>query len=215
MSKIIHSLTQASIDSKNFSGVILARLHFDPIRRYSNAYQSIYWDEDGTGEVEYTGFGDLVSMSVLNETVELQAQTIQLTISGIPNQSITDAFGTSYIGKPVYLWYATLDRNTHAVEGGQDGPVLIFAGRMDFANIEFGDTASITLNATSRLADWERPRGGRFNASYQQRRVDATDKGFRYVRELQNKPISWGGITITDPGGRDSDDGRRRRQGDR
>lgn len=212
MSKIIDSLVQSALDSKNFAGTILCQMHFDPIQRYCSAGQSIYWDE-GAGEVEYIGMGDLASMSVLTESSEVQAQTIQLTLTGIPNLAITDAFSTEYINKAVYLWYATLEPSTYAVQGGSTGPILIFAGRMDFATIEFGDTASITMNATSRLADWERVRGGRFNHTYQQRYIDTTDTGFEYVRGIQNRPVIWGGQTLEAPGGnvRDPTDPRRDR----
>jgi len=200
MSKTIHATVQASIDSGNLAGVVLAKLDFSPVVRYTNAYQSIYWDETGGGEVEYVALGNLASMSVLSETSELAAQTIQLTLSGIPNSSITDIFSNEYIGKPLQVWYATLDKDTYAVEGGQSGPVLLFAGRMDFGNIEFGKTATITVNATSRLADWERPRGGRFNHAHQTRHVDANDLGFEYIQAIQNKPLAWGGVSIGDPG---------------
>jgi len=199
--KTVDATVQASLDSGNLSGVVLAKLDFNPIVRYTNAYQNIYWDEAGGGELEYVGLGNLASMSVLNETTELGAQTVQLTLSGIPNSSITSIFSNDYIGKPLQVWYATLNKDTYAVEGGQNGPILLFAGRMDFGNIEFGKTATITVNATSRLADWERPRGGRFNHAYQIRHVDSTDSGFRYVQGLQDKPIQWGGVSISDPGG--------------
>lgn len=205
MGKVIDSLVQASIDSKNFTGVVLAKMEFTPIHRFCSAYQNIYWDEGlpspDSGEQEYLGLGNLVGMSVLQESSELQAQTIQLTLSGIPNSYITDAFSNEYVGKPVYLWYATLDTDTYAVEGGSTGPVLIFAGSMDYINIEFGTTCTLTLNCTSRLSDWERSRGGRFNQAYQQRHVDATDIGFEYVQGIQNLAVSWGGVTIADPGG--------------
>jgi len=204
MGKTINSTVQAAIDSGEFTGVILAKLHFNPIRRYTNAYQSIYWDESGGGELEYEGLGHFASISVLEESSELSATTIQLTLSGIPNDTVTDIFSDDYIGEPVYLWYATLDKNTFAVEGGQNGPVLIFAGRMDYGTMTFGDDATISVNATSRLADWERARGGRFNHEYQLRHVDITDYGFFYVQGLQNKPISWGGETLSDPGSSDT-----------
>jgi hypothetical protein len=202
MSKTIDSLVQTSIDSKQFAGVILAKLSFDSPTgdlRYSNSYQTIYWDE-GSGEEEYLGLGNLADISVLNETDQLGAETIQLSLSGIPNASLTNALSTRYIGNPCYVWYATLDKDTYAVEGGSTGPVLIFAGLMDYATIEFGETVTIIMNATSRLADWERPRGGRFNEAYQKRHVDPTDSGFDQVRALQNKEISWGGQTVLDPG---------------
>ncbi len=198
--KVIDSLVQTALDGKNFSGVLLAQLHFNPILRYNNSYQTVYWDESGTGDQAYIGLGHLASISVLSETNELAAQTIQLKVSGIPNDAITDAFSDEYIGNPCYLWYATLDTSTYAVQGGQTGPILIFAGRMDYANVEFGSEASIVINVTNRLADWERARGGRFNEGYQQRRVDPNDLGFRYVQGIQHKPITWGAITISDPG---------------
>jgi hypothetical protein len=118
---------------------------------------------------------------------------------------ITDIYSNDYIGKPAYIWYATLDPDTYAVQfespnTAEDGPILIFAGLMDFGTIEFGETATITVNVTSRLADWERARGGRFNHAHQQTYVDANDLGFEYVEGLQDKPIGWGGIVIADPG---------------
>ncbi len=198
MTKVIDSLVEASIDSRNFPGVVLARLHFDTIQRFNSSPQAVYWDEDGGGEQQYIGVGRMGDIGAGPETNELSSQSIQLVLSGIPNTAITDAFGDSYLGQPVYIWYATLDKNTYAVEGGQNGPVLYFAGLMDTAQIEFGDTCTITVNATNRLADWERPRGGRFNDSYQRRKVDANDKAFRYVQALRDKDISWGAFSLTD-----------------
>jgi len=209
MTKIIDSLVQASIDSKNYAGIILCRAHYDDVLRIANTYQSIYWDE-GSGEVEYLGAGDLASIAAVPETNELAAQNIQLTLSGIPNQYITDAFSDDYSGKPVYLWYATLNKETYAIEGGSSGPVLFFAGRMDNSTIEFGKTATITLNATSRLADWERPHGGRYNHAYQTMYVDPTDDAFKYMLGLQNKAITWGANTIVDPEGTDTPNYRNR-----
>jgi hypothetical protein len=200
MSKTIEGLTQSILEGDSLTGVVLAKLYFSPEQRYSNAYQSIYWDEAGLGEEEYIGLGNLASMSILTETLELAAHTIQLSLSGIPNSMVTDIFSNEYIGKPVYVWYGTLDPDTYAINDGQNGPVLLFAGRMDYGTIEFGETATIIVNATGRLADWERPRGGRFNHAYQQRHVDPGDLGFKYVQALQDKPISWGGSTVDDPG---------------
>lgn len=214
MSKAIDGIVQNTINTKEFSGVILARLEFSTggFHRYCNAYQTVYWEETaGFGEQAYIGLGNLAGISTLTETTDLSAQTIQLTLSGIPNSTITDIFSTNYIGKPVYLWYATIDKETYAVEHDGDdadsGPVLIFSGLMDFGTVEFGETATITVNATHRLADWERPRGGRFNREYQLRYIDEFDRGFKYVKELQNKPISWGGETVAAPGNDDGNGG--------
>lgn len=218
MSKIIDSLVQGSIDSKNFTGVLLARLHFNPNSptnwvRVNNTNQSIYWDESGSGEEEYIGVGRLGSISVMEETNELGAITLNFTLSGIPQGATDEAFSDEYRNQQAYVWYATLDPDTYAVEGGQTGPVLAFAGLMDYCTVEFGQTNTISLQATSRLADWERPRGGRFNQGYQKQYIDPTDDGFEYVIPLQGAALTWGGKTLADPGtglgggGKDSDEG--------
>lgn len=202
MSKSIDALVQASIDSKNYTGVVLARLELlgsDGYLRLANTYQTIYWDEGSPlGEMPYLGIGELGQISVLPETSELTSSTIQLTLTGIPNSVLADGFSDDYRNQPVYIWYATLDRDTYAVEGGQTGPVLAFAGMMDYATIEFGKTATVTITATQRLTDWERPRGGTFNHHYQQTYVDSKDTGFKLVLQLQNKEISWGQYSLTD-----------------
>ena len=122
MSKIIDSLVQTDLDSKSFVGVLLARFHFSsPVGtwRYSNAYQSIYWDEAGIGELEYQGVGNFASIQPVPETNDLSAQSMQFSLSGVPNEAITAVFNKSaYQNKPVYLWYGVLDKQTFAVRGG-------------------------------------------------------------------------------------------------
>jgi len=202
MSKSIDALVQASLDSKNYTGVVLARLELlgsDGYLRLANTYQTIYWDEGSpNGEMPYLGVGELGQISAMPETSELGTTSIQLTLTGIPNEIIADGFSDDYRSQPVYIWYATLDPDTYAVEGGQTGPVLAFAGMMDYANIEFGKTATVTITATQRLTDWERPRGGTFNHHYQHTYVDPTDSGFSSVLLLQSKEISWGAYTLED-----------------
>jgi len=210
MPKTIHATVQNALDSKNYAGVILCRMEFDSpfgTIRLCNAFQSIYWDE-GSGEIEYEGVGDLASISAAPETNELGAQSLSLTISGIPSTTLTEVFSTKYAGNPVYLWYATLDPLTYAVHA--DSPVLFFAGHMDFATIEFGEISTVTLNATSRLADWERPTGGRYNDAYQRAYIDPTDQGFKEMVALQGMTISWGAASLMDPGDSSGgdDDGR-------
>lgn len=207
MSKVIDSLVQSELDSKDFVAVMLAKFDFVPDTphlgpfRFCNAYQTIYWDEEGTGEVAYTGLGNLAGVAVVPETNELSNITMQFTLSGIPSNLITGIFDrTAYQNRACYLWYGLLDKQTFAVQGGQTGPVLIFAGLMDYCTFEFGKTASISLTASSRLADWERPRGGRYNESYQRTYVDSTDSGFKYVKPLQSKEIRWAGRNAADPG---------------
>jgi hypothetical protein len=208
MSKTIDTLVQNQLDSKDYAAVLLARFHWDagtphfgPLR-LTNAMQNIYWDEEGAGEEEYIGLGNLVSVSPIPEVTELSGISMQFTLSGIPNNLVTGVFDKdAYQNNPCYVWYAVVDKQTYAVEGGQTGPILVFAGLMDYCTFEFGQTATINLTASSRLADWERPRGGRYNQSYQQNYIDASDYGFEWVKPLQDLEIRFGGSSVLDPGG--------------
>ena len=209
MSKIIDSLVQQDLDSKDYAAVLLARFHFEsPINtlRYTNAPQNIYWDEGSpAGEVEYQGLGNLVSIDSVTETADIAANTMNFTLSGISSTNLNVTLDRLlYQNKACYLWYGLLDKQTYAIQGGQTGPILIYRGLMDYANITMDQQEiTISLNTSSRLTDWEKAKGGRFNHEYQKRYVDSTDEGFKYVVPLQGKEIMWAGKSASDPGGGD------------
>jgi len=62
---------------------------------------------------------------------------------------------------------------------------------MDTMDVELGTTASITVAAESRLADWDRPRVRRYNAADQNISYPS-DKGFEFVPQMVEKSIRWG-----------------------
>ena len=70
-------------------------------------------------------------------------------------------------------------------------PVLVFHGRMDVMNIEIGNTATITVTAESRLADWNRARTSRYTDEEQQRLYPG-DKGLQYVAQTAEMELVWG-----------------------
>ena len=58
-------------------------------------------------------------------------------------------------------------------------------------DIDVGATATITVNAESRLADWDRPRVRRYNHEDQQ--IDYPgDMGFEFVPQMATKELRWG-----------------------
>jgi len=192
MSKILSTAVETLIESGDIATCMLARLHFSNSTypsRYANAGQDIYWDEAGAGEEVYQAVGNLGSIEALAETDELQLQTIQLTLTGIKPETINHAMFANHAGNPAFIWRAILDKDTFAVIGD---PVLMFAGRMDFLTISLGETAAVSIQVISRLSDWEKTKGGRFNTAYQITYVDPTDQGFQYLPSLVNKNLTWG-----------------------
>jgi hypothetical protein len=138
----------------------------------------------------YIGLGEVVSIGAMTETSELGGVSLQVQISGIPQVNLQKALALNYQGNYAILSLATLDDN-YQVETSS-GPFPVFRGRMDTMQIEYGETATITININSRLADWETPHGGRYNHGYQKYHVDLTDQGFEYMAQLADIEIVWG-----------------------
>lgn len=135
----------------------------------------------------WLGVGRLGSIDPVKEGADLQARGLALRMSGIDPASISLALGTQYQGRGCKVWLAPLT-SEHAVVAD---PILIFWGRMDTMDIDLGSTATITVNAESRLADWDRPRVRRYNHEDQQ--IDYPgDKGFEFVPQMVTKELRWG-----------------------
>jgi hypothetical protein len=141
----------------------------------------------------WSGAGDFGGLSPVDESTEVRAAGLAFTLSGIPSNSIALALGDSYRGRPCKLWMAILD-DAEAIVGAHQ----IFAGRMDVMKIDdTGETATISVQAESRLVDLRRPRSLRYTDAEQQR-LFAGDVGLEYVAKLAEKPLFWG---VPAPGG--------------
>ena len=140
------------------------------------------------GGTTFIGGGDFLGISQISETFEIQANGINITLSGIPSDLISSALNETYQGRPAKLYLGLLDANGAVVAD----PYLMFSGRMDTMGIEdSGDTANIGLTAESRLIDLERSRERRYTSEDQ--KIDyPNDKGLEFIADLQDKEIVWG-----------------------
>jgi len=129
------------------------------------------------------GVGYLGEINGLGENIEMSASQITLSISGIPNQRITDLHSTKYQERDVFIYQCDLDAN-YQVNNSR----LIWAGFMDTADVEIGDTAMIQMRCESPLALWNRQTPRRMN-DQQQQRLHAGDRGLQYVAALRSVRI--------------------------
>lgn len=190
-------------------GTIIAPWN-DNVFRVNLAGQSVYWDEFGVGEKEYIGSGDLIDISSVEEGVELQNYVLNLSISGLPTDPslIQEIKNSKYKNGSLIMYLAILDKE-YSIQfdtNEEEGPIVLFAGRMDTMNITVGETSTVDVQTSSRLSDWERTRGGRYNRQTQGRYYDLNllpinhphyksgrDQGFDYVESLQQLELQWGG----------------------
>lgn len=150
----------------------------------------------GLGEITlngntYTGTGNLLQISQVQETQDIAAKGMTLSLSGIPSALLALALTEPYQGRTckVYLGFMT------SWESPDTSPdtMEIFSGYMDQMTIDEGDeTSTISVSVESRLIDLQRPRNRRYTAENQKIRYPS-DKGFDFIESLQDQRLSWGG----------------------
>lgn len=169
----------------SFSPLLAVELNFDSgILRLWNGYADLTID----GET-YIGSGNLLQISGIEETGEIAARGVTMTLSGLSTDIISVALQENYQNRTARIYLGAIQ---------SDGTVQsyqVFAGRLDVMNIEeSGETATISVTAENRLIDLERPRIRRYT-SEDQKSIYPGDLGLDYVNDLQDKTLDWGKST--------------------
>lgn len=134
----------------------------------------------------YLGAGQLLNISTVEETTEIQAVGANFTLSGIPSDFLSLALQEPYQGRECRIYFGSL------VTGVDPSFLEIFSGEMDQMNIiEASDTCTISVSAENALIKLDRPVIRRLTNTDQQSRYP-NDKGLEYVASLQDKEIYWG-----------------------
>lgn len=138
------------------------------------------------GAKTYLGAGQLLSLSSVEETTEIEAKGASLTLSGIPSSFISAALTQPYQGRECRIYFGVTNSPADYVE--------VFAGELDQMNVvEAADTATIQVTAENVLVRLERPAVRRFTDQDQKSRYPG-DRGLEFVAGLQDKEIFWGRV---------------------
>lgn len=178
----VDSSQSAALVAPHMSGVAFVQVNLTDILYLSTLPYSFQWNGH-----TWIGAGNLGSISSVGENTDLQAQGVNLTLSGVDPSLIASALGEQYQGKQTQIWFCPLDANGQLI----GTPIRIFNGRADTMSIEVALTAAITLAAESSLVDFFRVRSSRFNDEDQQAKFPG-DLGFQYVAQMVEKQIVWG-----------------------
>lgn len=136
----------------------------------------------------YQGVGNLLDIGRTNETSDLSAQGLVLTLSGVDPTILPKALGVDYHGRDCFLYFGILDANDNPSQ------VEVFSGFMDVMAInEDPESPTIELTVESNYIKLERPNNTRYTASYQ-KSIHAGDLGLDFVESLQDKTVLWGRV---------------------
>jgi len=136
----------------------------------------------------WTGAGNLIGVSSVDEGQDVVARGMTFSLSGIPLSYISLAINDAKQGLPGRMWVALIAADGTIIAD----PVQSFVGRLDVPTITDGpETCTITISYESRLIDLNRPRELRYTHESQQQLYPG-DLGFEFVTSIQDKEIAWG-----------------------
>lgn len=178
----MRSGTPSDFSSDSLSPFLAIDLAFDSgAVRLWNGYGDL-----SIGTNRYTGAGTLLNISAIEETAEIQANGVTMTLSGIDPSLISVALAENYQNRSAKIYIGTIAADDSI------STYQIFAGRLDVMSIEESfETATISVTAENRLIDLERPRTRRYT-SEDQKSLYSGDLGLDYVNDLQDKTLEWG-----------------------
>jgi len=185
MSRDLTTAMANEVTSDSLFSIRLVQAEFDSeTLRFWSGYGDITFNSD-----TFTGGGDLLQISSVDEVQEVQANNVTVTLSGIPSSIISTALSEPYQDRPLKIWFGALDESTGNLIGD---PELIFRGRMDVMKIEeSGEEASISVRCENNLIVLERTNERRYTKEDQQ--LDhPNDNFFNQVDSIQDTEITWG-----------------------
>jgi len=191
MARNITDAFNTAITNKVVRPIMAVELDFsDGVLRMWNGYGNLTMTADGSSKT-FTGQGDLLSLTSIDESSTLSMSGITLTLAGVKSSLISTALSANYTNKNGAVYLGLFDTSQNVVAD----VYTLFKGKMDVLNIQEGqDTALITLKLESRLVTFEKASNRMYTLEDQQ--VDfPNDVGFEFIPDLQDKEIIWGKAT--------------------
>lgn len=174
----------AALSASGLRPFIMTAFYFDggTVRFWSGLGQLTYF-----GAV-WHGSGDLLQISAVEETADIRAAGISITLSAFPQNMVSIALQEPYQGRTVEVYLGMFDESGAVIAD----PEVLFRGRMDIMEIREGaDAATIVLTAESEIIRLRDTRGRRWTHEDQQIEFPG-DRGFEYVADIQDMDIPWG-----------------------
>lgn len=136
------------------------------------------------GAKTYLGAGQLLNISTVEETTEMEAKGATITMSGIPSSFLALALTEPYQGRECRIYFGMTSAPSDYVE--------VFSGELDQMNVsEEANTSTIAVTVENVLIRLERPVVRRFTNEDQKSRFPS-DRGLEFVASLQDKELFWG-----------------------
>lgn len=162
-------------------------------------------DFTGSDGNTYTGAGELLSISNIEESKELQSTNLTINISGLSAEVYAAVTGEDMQNRLVTLRLFFFHPDTMA----EIDNVILFKGRIDGITIIDGDSFNIIFSCENKLVDLTRPKNLLYTPETQEY-LYTGDEGLEFVPQIQEQQLFWGnalGGGTGGAGGTGGDDG--------
>lgn len=192
MSRWVSSANQTEAAEQSIVPVMFVDLDIVGDRlRLNDSNLTLNW-----GGFDWLGVSTFGGIDGVDESHDLIAQPVKLTLSGVDPQLVTDARTTQYQGRAVVIYLGLLNKQTYAFI---DTPEEVWSGFMDVMTLEAGEReGKITLTCEHwlRIAATT----GRWTDEDQQGRY-AGDRLFQFLHEIPTYVGKWGSRDVSYGGG--------------
>ena len=185
MSRTLTTAMRDAVTADVVRPVLLIRMVFDTAPLH-------VWN--GVGDLTfssntYSGLGDLISISTIEETSDISASGINVVLTGLKSSFLSTALNEDYQGRVITVHLGGFDASGSLIAD----PIIIFTGFMDVMTItEAGDSSTISIACENKLIALERSKERRYTPEDQ--KIDfPNDKGFEFVADTSKQEIIWGG----------------------
>ena len=188
MARSITTAFKNAIKSSVVRPLLAVELEFSTgTLRFWNGYGDLSMTAGGSTNT-FTGLGDLLGVSPISESDQIEAIGASLSLTGIKSSFISTALTGNYTNRNASIFFGVFDTSKNVISD----VYTLFKGKMDIMKIDEGsESATITLNLENRLIALDRPLNRRFTHEDQQERFSG-DLGLEFVPDLQDKEIIWG-----------------------
>lgn len=137
-----------------------------------------------TGSTQtFTGTGSLLSIGPTDETGDLSAKSMSVSLTGLDSSIISLALQEPYQRRQAKVFMG---------EQSVSDVVQIFSGQMNTMNIvDAAESSTVELIIESKLVELERAANWRYTDENHQSRQDG-DTFFSYVQAIQDVSVAWG-----------------------
>jgi hypothetical protein len=184
MPRILTPKQLAAITSPSMRPAFFVEAHFlsGPIYVWTGGCPFVWND------ITWLGLGALGGISTIEESSDIEAKGVTLTMSGIDSTLLVDIMTEFQVGLPCIIRLGLFDETLTLI----DDPIISWAGRMDQPTVDVdGTTSTITINCESRLLEMNTSVERRYTNEDQQ--IDYPgDRGMEFVSSIQDITIYWG-----------------------